>query len=199
MRYAALDKYNLSGRKEEEEEKEEGREVSAAPAAPAAAPAAALAAAPAVAATSSETTGEIITLELPSEALMSALAARFEEDADNVAAVSSSFVGTDSKVATEDDVLRMEEENSEGESELAQVLAFLNSEEANTEAKDSASFFELFGIPESDLDRSRAGDVVEVSEEAQPKSDKFIPDGHFDLTKFTETFDRVARAIGATE
>ena len=84
-------------------------------------------------------------------------------------------------------------------SELAQVLAFLDSEEANADTKESASFLELFGIPESQLDRSQAVNLTPPTENVQEKNKKTLtdlPDGSFDLTKFTATFDRVAKVLG---
>ena len=91
-------------------------------------------------------------------------------------------------------------------SELRQVLDFL--ENHVNERGGGDSFEELFGIPETMLDRSVAvadeSSTSAQSPDVKPKSadeenDLFIDRGHFDLSdpRFAETFDRVAKAIGA--
>ena len=198
MRYAALDKYNLSGKEKKLQSNSTrmsatreppiipnitGTKTNVPPIVPSA---------PSAPSAPSKIPkiNETVLLELPPDSLLNALAASYKQD---------------SKNSSDDDnnsIHSKDEPHREGTSELAEVLAFLDSEEANTMIPDSASFHELFGIPESQLDRSQAFDVTSESD-IQKKSEENefldLPDGNFDLTKFKNTFDRVAKAIGAIE
>ena len=191
MRYAALDKYGMSGKQQTKKETETTTTTASAPAPPvASSPSMSPAPLPTATTTSSASINNdpTVMLELPSESIMSALASTFEEKHDDRDSKDNS---EDRNYATEHSV------SSSGElSELAQVLAFLDSEEASSDRQGKASFEELFGIPETNLDRSSAISTVEPEEEPKKVKDD-LPDGKFDLTKFSATFDRVARAIGA--
>ena len=103
---------------------------------------------------------------------------------------------------------------SEERSELRQVLDFLEHHDnvnlaGSNEEHGGNSFEELFGIPESMLDRSVAlpretsdddGEKAKKSHDAKKEEHSlFVDRGHFDLSdpRYAATFDRVARAIGA--
>jgi hypothetical protein len=143
--------------------------------------------------TTTATPDPTIMLELPSDALMSALASSFDSK-DNSEDTEGREYATTASASGGDQEL----------SELAQVLAFLDSEEANTDRQGKATFEELFGISEDLLDRAKVSEFMGTgNDDKEKEKDQTVvtelPDGKFDLTKFADTFDRVARAIGATE
>ena len=197
MRYAALDKYNLSGSKQEENKEDDDcatESTAASNTSTTTSAAATSTSTPPTAPTAPTASCETVMLELPPDALLNALASSFEQD---------SKQANDASVAPYSFSETKQRDSNEELSELGEILAFLDSEEANTDTKDSASFQELFGIPESELDRSQAIDNLLPSEFEDTKrkpaaTTMELPDVKFDLTKFAATFDRVAKAIGAT-
>ena len=86
--------------------------------------------------------------------------------------------------------------------ELQHVFDILDSAKEQQQPKNPASFEELFGISESELDVGKpvglsAGEgqaPVEVANDTLGSS--YVEKSHLDLTNFTETFDRVAKALG---
>ena len=191
MRYAALDKYNLSGSKQEENKEDDDCATESTAASNTSTTTSAAATSTSTPPTAPTASCETVMLELPPDALLNALASSFEQD---------SKQANDANVAPYSFPDTKQRDSNEELSELGEILAFLDSEEANTDTKDSASFQELFGIPESELDRAidNLPSEFEDTKRKPAATTMELPDVKFDLTKFAATFDRVAKAIGAT-
>lgn len=162
-----------------------------------------------------------VTLALPSEEVMRELSVAFDNrlqhdtDLIDTKSDSESFRGgiaPSSATGTLQPSSSNASSSASGEpSELQKVLDFLenhsNTDKGEESFVDGAdySFEDLFGIPETMLDRSVAVPPPSLSESTGGKKEEYesliVDRGHFDLSdpRYAATFDRVAKAIGALD